>query len=80
MRELHACEPVVPHFSLLEVLLTGQPLLARRCGFAARLMKQLPIVKELLELFEITRIAAEKARETSELATAIAYKILKTYV
>ena len=37
-------------------------------------MKQLPEEKELLELLEMARIAEQKARETSELATAIALK------
>lgn len=37
-------------------------------------MKQLPEEKELLELVEMARVAAEKARETSELTTAIALK------
>lgn len=37
-------------------------------------MKQLPDEKELLELLEMARIAEQKARETSELATKIAYK------
>lgn len=37
-------------------------------------MKQLPDEKELLELLEMARIAEHKARETSELATKIAYK------
>lgn len=37
-------------------------------------MKQLPEDKELLELLEMARIAEQKARETSELATAIAMK------
>lgn len=37
-------------------------------------MKQLPEEKELLELLEMARVAAEKARQTSELATAIALK------
>ena len=37
-------------------------------------MKQLPEEKELLELLEMARIAEQKVRETSELATAIALK------
>jgi hypothetical protein len=37
-------------------------------------MKQLPEEKELLELLEMAKIAEHKARETSELATAIALK------
>lgn len=37
-------------------------------------MKQLPDEKTLFELFEMARIAEQKARETSELATEIAYK------
>ncbi len=40
-------------------------------------MKQLPSEKELQDLLEMARIAAEKARETSELATAIAHKYQK---
>lgn len=64
----------MPYFSLLELLLTGQLLLARRCGFTDAVMRQLPIAKELVKFFEMTRIAAEKARETSELTTAIAHK------
>ena len=37
-------------------------------------MKQLPDEKELLELLEMARIVEQQARETSELATEIAYK------
>lgn len=37
-------------------------------------MKQLPEEKELLELVEMARVAAEKARQTSEFVTAIALK------
>lgn len=37
-------------------------------------MKQPPKEKELLELLEMAKIAEQKARETSELATAIALK------
>lgn len=37
-------------------------------------MKHLPEDKELLELLEMARSAEQKARETSELATAIAIK------
>lgn len=40
-------------------------------------MKQLPSEKELLELLEMGRIGKQKARETSELATAIAHKYQK---
>ena len=37
-------------------------------------MKQLPEEKELLELLEMAILAEQKAKETSELATAIALK------
>lgn len=40
-------------------------------------MKRLPDEKELAELVEITRTAAEKSREMSDLATAIAQKYQK---
>ena len=40
-------------------------------------MKQLPDEKELAELVELARIAAEKARAMSDMATAIAQKYQK---
>lgn len=45
--------------------------------FAELVMKQLPDEKELAELVELARIAAEKARAMSDMATVIAQKYQK---